>query len=107
MSTTWIDNPPPKPARTRERKAKTDKGKLNTPLIVLSILVAVGMLVAVLRLRAGGVTLSTVPWWVWTHAACAFLGYRRGVRAGRWVQAIAHTWKGVFSGHKKLIQGKH
>lgn len=114
IGNTWIDEPPPREPRVRNIRIPRVRGKrepehqkFNYVVIVVSILIVVGAVVALLRLRSGGVTMSTVPWWVWSHAVVAFLGYRRGIRAGRWVQAWAHTWKGVFSGHKKLIQGKH
>lgn len=77
-------------------------------LPVVVILMAAAAIYGITRIDwsyTGGIT--GLPWWFWSHLLALVLGYRRGIRTGRKVQAVVHSYAGVFKGHMKLINKQH
>lgn len=75
---------------------------------VIAILMAAAAIYGITQIEwsyTGGIT--GLPWWVWSHLLVLVLGYRRGIRTGRKVQAVVHSYAGVFKGHMKLINKHH
>ena len=75
----------------------------NAITVVLSILIGIGAVVALTQMQWG---VPDWPAWVWAFIAGFVLGNWRGQRRGRLIQAVAHSYKGVFKGHLGIIYGR-
>lgn len=104
----FYPNVPVKPDKDPHRRVRTVIRTQRYAGVVIPILMAAAAIYGITQIDwsyTGGVT--GLPWWLWSHLLVFVFGYRRGIRTGRKIQAVSHSYNGVFKGHMKLINKHH
>lgn len=93
-----------RPVRAERVIIRTDRYALPVIVILFAAAAIYGISQIDWSLPSG---VSSIPWWFWSHLLALIFGYRRGIRTGRKIQAVSHSYNGVFKGHMKLINKHH